>query len=119
MVFRFEEQELIPTIEELESFLDWEHCLGISVVIPTHKPSYLKGFYALNISKASLLKEATREYLHCHFDLLLERSWKKVGDFTDPIKFKAFTLVVLGQLLLSHSRHHINGVLLDILGQHL
>ncbi len=119
MVFRFGEQELTPTIEELESFLDWEHCLGISAIISTHKPSYLKSFHTLEISKASLPKEATGEYLHCPFDLLLEKGWKKVGDFDNSIKFRAFTLVVLGQLLLSHSHHHINGVLLDILDQHL
>lgn len=118
MVFHFGEYELKPTIEEFESFLDWEHCLSVGDIIQTYKPNYLKGFHALNISKASLPKEAIGEYLHCPFDLLLERGWKKVGDFADPIKLKAFTLVFLGQLLLSHSHHHINGVLVDILRQH-
>lgn len=102
-----------------QTFLDWEHYLGVSATILTHKPSYLKDFHALGICKASLPKEATSEYVCYPFDLLLERSWKKVGDFIYPTKFKAFTLLVLGQLLLSHNRHHINGILLDILGQHL
>lgn len=73
MAFHFGEQELTPTIEELKSFLDWEHCLGVGVVLPTHKPSYLKGFHKLNISKASLPKKAIGEYLYYLFDLLLER----------------------------------------------
>lgn len=79
MVFRFGEQELIPTIEELKSFLDYEHCLNINAVILTHKPNYLKGFHALDISKDTLPKEATGEYLHCPFRPFigkrLEESW--------------------------------------------
>lgn len=73
MVFCFREQELTPTIEELKSLV-WKHCLDIDVVFPTHKPSYFKDFHALGISKASLPKEASGEYVHCPFDLLLERS---------------------------------------------
>lgn len=96
MVFYFGEQELTPTIEELESILDWEHCLDINVMIQTYKPSYFKYFHVLGISKASLPKKASGKYMHYPFDLLLERSWKKAGDFSDLIKFKAFTLVVLG-----------------------
>lgn len=87
--------------------------------MPIHKPSYFRNFHTMDISKASLPKEATGEYLHCTFNFLLEKGWKKIGDFANTIKFKAFTLVGLRQLLLSHSRHHINGVLLNILDQHL
>lgn len=119
MVFRFGKHELTPTLEELESFLGWDHCLGTRAIIPNHKPSYWKNFHALDISKASLPKEATGEYLHCPFDLLLEKGWKKPGNFDNLVKFKAFTLVILGQLLLSHSHHHIHGILLNILDQHL
>lgn len=119
MVFHFGEQDLSPTIEELESFLDWERCFGISAIIPVHKLRYLRNFHTLEISKTSLPKEATGEYLHYLFDILLEKGWNKIGDFANPVKFKAFTLAAIGQLLLSHSRHHINGVLLNILDQHL
>lgn len=120
MVFCFREQELTLTIEELESFLDWKHCHDIGAVFPVHKPSYFKDFHmALGLLKDSLPKEALEECLHSSFDLILERSWKMVGDFIDPTKFKAFTLLILGQLILSHSRHHISGVLCDILMQHL
>lgn len=78
MIFHFGEQELTPTIEEVESFQDWEHCLGINVTIPTHKPSYLKGFHTLDISKASLPKEAIEEYLHYPFNLLLKEVGRKL-----------------------------------------
>lgn len=47
----------------------------------------------------------------------MDRGWKKVGDFSNPTKFKAFTLIVLGQLLLSRSRHHVSEVLCIILSQ--
>lgn len=115
MVFCIGEQELTTIIEELEFFLGWDHCLGTKAIIPDHKPSYWKNFYTLDISKASLPKEATGEYLHCSFDLLLEKGWKKPSDFDNLVKFRAFTLVVLGQLLLSHSHHHIHSILLNIL----
>lgn len=119
MVFRFREHELTPTIEKLESFLCWDHCLGTNAIIPDHKPSYWRNFHTLDISKALLPKEALGEYLHCSFDLLLQKGWKKPDNFDNPVKFRAFTLVVLGQLLLLHNRHHIHGILLDILDSYL
>lgn len=45
MMFLLEEQELTPTIEELESFSDWKYCHDLGVVFLAHKPSYFKDFH--------------------------------------------------------------------------
>lgn len=118
IVFCFGKHELTPTIEELEYFLGLKHCHHTEVIFPVHKSNYFKDFWlAINVSKAFLPKEISGDFLHCIFNLLLDRGWKKVEDFSDLAKFKAFTLMVLGQLLLSHSQHHISRVLCSILGQ--
>lgn len=118
MVFHFGKHELTPTIEELESFFNLKHCHHTDVIFPMHKNSHFKNFQStLNVSKKFLPKENLGDYLHCPFNLLLDRGWGKAGDFSDPAKYRAFTLIVLSQLLLSPSWDQISGVLCSILGQ--
>lgn len=117
MVFLFGKHELTPNIEELVLFR-LKHCYHTDVIFSTHKSNYFKDFQStFNVLKNFLPKETSGDYLYCPFDLLLDRGQKKVGDFLDLAKFRAFTLIVLGQLLLSHSQYHINGVLYGILEQ--
>lgn len=78
MVFRFREQELTPIIEEIESFLDWEHCLGIDAIIPTHKPSNFKNFHALDIPKNFLVQRSFRGTYTSSFQLLTGKKLKEV-----------------------------------------
>lgn len=118
MVFRFGTHELNPTIEELESFLNLKHCHRADAIFPVHKNNYFKDLQStLNVSKNFISNETSGNYLHYPFDLLLDRGWQKIKDFSNPTKYKAFTLTVLGQLLLSHSRHQIGGVLCNVLEQ--
>lgn len=84
MVFHFKKHELTPTIEELESFLNLKHEYHTNTTFPMHKNSYFKDFQsALNVSKSFLPKENSGDYLNCPFDLLLDRGWKKIGDFSN------------------------------------
>lgn len=76
MVFRFGKHELTPTIKELESFLNLKHRHNADVIFPVHKNSYFKDFQsAINVSKDFLPRESSSDYLHCPFDLLLDRGW--------------------------------------------
>lgn len=118
MVFWFGKHELTPTIEELESFLNLKHHHNVNAIFLVHKNSYFKDFQStLNVSKDFFPKESSGDYLQCPFDLLLDRGWQKIRDFLNPTKYKAFTLTVLGQLLLSHSQHQIGEVLCNVLEQ--
>lgn len=118
MVFRFGKHELTPTIEELEFFLNLKHRHNADAIFPVHKNSYFKDFqYTINVSKDFHPRESSGDYVHCPFDLLLDRGWQKIGDFSNLAKYKSFTLTVLGQLLLSRSRCQIDGVLCSVLEQ--
>lgn len=118
IVFQFGKHELTPTIEELESFLNLKHRHNADAIFPVHKNSYFKDLQStINVSKDFLPRESSGDYLHCPFDLLLDRGWQKIGDFSNLAKYKAFTLTVLGQLLLSRSRCQIDGVLCSVLEQ--
>ncbi len=98
MVFRFGKHELTPTIEELESFLNLKHRHHADAIFPGTQEQLLQRLsdLTLNVSKNFLPKETLGDYLHCPFDLLLDRGWKKVRDFSNPAKYRAFILTSLG-----------------------
>lgn len=101
MVFLFGKHELIPIIEELESFLNLKHRHNADATFPVHKNSYFKDFHStLNVLKDFLPKESSGDYLQCPFDLLLDRGWQKIRDFSNPNQVQGFHIDNIGSTSL-------------------